>query len=530
MFVRVKTVNANDRTYQYLHVVENRREGDKVRQRIVASLGRLDELTESGDLEKIVRQLVEHCPAVRIRQAQAEDALAVTDDKLWGPVLIFERLWEELGLKELMQKISSRQRFEFNFERMAFVQVLQRLVAPGSDLAGSKWIANVQGEGFGGLRLQHFHRSLGFLWKKKKRIEEALYQRGRELFNQELDLVFFDTTSMYFEGTSLDGWAKRGKSKDHRPDHLQLVIGVVMRRDGLPVACEIWPGNKADVKTVVPIIKQLQKRFEIRKVVFVCDRGTVSRANLDALTEAKYEYIVGMKMRGLVEVRREVLGRAGRYRKVSENLRVKEVWVEDRRYVVCHNPQEAEMDRHAREALIAKLEEKLTSGGVRKLINNRGYKRFLRVTEKGAASVDLSAAKTDARYDGKYVLQTTSDLPTPEVATAYKQLMWIERLWRELKDVMALRPIYHHKKRENVKGHIFVCFVALYLAVLLRKRLAEAKEELSWDDVIRDLSQVRAITVDLEDEQYLLRSPVKGCAGRVFKAVGVRVPPMAQPV
>jgi hypothetical protein len=509
MFVRVKNVQANGRSYRYLQVVENFREGGRVRQRILGSLGRLDELNASGDLERVIRQLVDNCPSVKIAQAEHAGALSVTRDRTWGPVLVFDRLWEELGLKALLPKLVRG--IAFDFERMIFAQVLQRFCEPGSDLRGSKWISTVHEPSFAGLRLAHFYRSLGRLWKHKERIEEALYERGRDLFNADLDLAFFDTTSTYFEGKSLKGWAKLGKSKDHRPDHLQLVIGVVMRRDGFPVACEIWPGNTADMTTLVPVVNALKKRFRIRKVVLVCDRGMVSTKNLAALDQAGFQYIVGMKMRGLVEVRDEVLGRAGRYHEVSDNLRVKEVRVDDRRYVVCFNPDEEKKDRADREATLEKIRAKLAKGGVKQLINNRGYRRYLKV-ERGSASIHEARVKEDERYDGKYVLRTTTELPADEVAQAYKHLTWIERLWRELKDVVELRPIFHWRKRDNVKGHIFVCFLALYLAALLRHKLAQAEVDVQWDEAMRDLSAMRAITVDLGQEQYLLRSPLQGAA------------------
>lgn len=529
MFVRVKKVAAQGRAYQYLHIVENYREQGRVRQRILGSLGRLDELLAKGDLEQVISQLVEHCPSVRLLRAQAEGSLQVQSDQVWGPVMVFDRLWEDLGLKDLLREIGNRRRFQFDFERMAFAQVLQRFLEPGSDLRGSKWIRTVHEPGFEGLDLGDFYQSLGHLWQNKEEIERALYGRGLDLFNQEIDLVFFDTTSTYFEGTSLRGWAKLGKSKDHRADHLQLVIGVLMRRDGFPISCEIWPGNTADVTTLIPVIQVLKKRFRIRQVVLVCDRGMVSKKNLQEIEKAKYEYIVGMKMRRAVEVRDEVLGRAGRYRHISENLEVKEVWVEDRRYVICFNPQEAEKDKNDRKAILEKVKAKLASGGVKKLINNRGYRRFLKV-KGGAAEIDEEQVKEDERYDGIYVLRTTTQLPAGEVAQAYKELTWIERLWRELKDVVEVRPNYHWKKRDNVKGHIFVCFLALYLAALLRKLLAKADLKLPWDEVIRDLSSMRAVRVELGGEKYLLRSPIKGCAGQVFAAVGVKVPALAQPL
>jgi hypothetical protein len=530
MFVRVKNVRAEGRAYQYLQIVENFRDGGRTRQRIVGNLGRLDQLVESGNLERVVKQMVEHCPGVRILKAQAEGSLQILSDLVWGPVLVFDRLWDELGLKALLQGFANKnRRIDYDFERMVFAQTLQRLLEPGSDLRGSKWIRTVHEPAFAGLRLPHFYRCLAPLWRKKEEIEHALYARGLDLFNQELDVVFFDTTSTYFEGQKLAGWAKLGKSKDHRPDHLQLVIGVVMRRDGMPVCCEIWPGNTADVTTMVPIIACLKKRFRIKKVIVVCDRGMVSKKNLEAFEQAGYPYIVGMKMRGLVEVRDEVLGRAGRYHEVSDNLRVKEVLVEgERRYIVCFNPDEAKKDRHDREATLEKIRAKLASGGIKRLIGNRGYRRYLKVG-KGAAAIDVKRVQQDERYDGKYVLRTTTDLPAAEVAQAYRELTWIERLWRELKDVVEVRPVYHWQKRANVKGHIFVCYLALYLAAFLRKKLADAGTPMPWDEVIRDLSSVRAVTVDVGGEAYLMRTPLGGKAGRIFAAVGVKPPALAQP-
>jgi hypothetical protein len=547
MFVRVKTLRAHPRTYQYLHIVENRWENGRVRQRIVGSLGRLDQLLASGDLRQVIEGLVAQCPQVRLLEAQRQGALAVESDRLWGPVLIFERLWQELGLEKLLRELARRGRWDFDVERCAFALVLQRLLAPSSDRRGAEWIQTVEARGFPALRLPHFYRTVGWLWRRKERLERHLYERDRDLFNEGLDLVFFDTTSTYFEGRSWEGWAKLGKSRDHRPDHLQLILGVVMRRDGVPITCEIWPGNLHDSKTLLPILEGLKKRFPIGKVVLVCDRGMVSAKNLKALRQAHYDYIVGMKMRGLLEVREQVLRRAGRYREVKHNLEVKEVWVEERRYVVCFNPERAEKDRQDRQAILNKLAAKLAAGGVKRLITNRGYRRFLKVT-RGAAQIDAARVKEDERYDGKYVLRTTTDLPAAEVAQAYKQLTWIERLWRELKDVVEVRPIYHWQKKENVKGHIFASFLALYLSTTLRRRLDELRQKerpeeaspgrnveparlpLRWEKLLQDLSQVRAVTVRLDDQRYLMRTELKGHAHQAFRAVGLRPPPLAQMV
>jgi Transposase DDE domain len=547
MFTRIKTVSANGRRYDYLHIVENYREDGRVRQRIVASLGRLDELLAKGELQRVVEGMLRCLPQLRLVEAQRQQSLVAESDRVWGPVLVFERLWQELGLDAFFKAIAARRRLGFDLERAVFALVLQRLLSPGSDLQGSKWIRTVEAEGFDKLQLPHFYKTLGVLWRSKEQVEQHLYRRGLDLFNQGVDLVFFDTTSTYFEGVSWEGWAKRGMSRDHRPDHLQLILGVVMRRDGVPISCEIWPGNTADVKTLTAILDAMKQRFRIRKVVLVCDRGMVSAANLKAVAAAGYQYIVGMRMRRNLEVREQVLRRAGRYRELKHNLHVKEVFVDERRYVVCCNPERAEKDRKDRAAILDKLTQKLSRGSVKGLIGNVGYRRFLKAYGAGV-EIDQKRVQDDERYDGKYVLRTNTTLPAAEVAEAYRQLTWIERLWRELKDVMEVRPIYHHQKKDNVKGHIFAAFLALYLSAMLRRRLDElwrrehpdearklpgdepARSHTPWEPLLRDLSQLRALRVRLDDELYLLRTDLKGTADRAFRAVGVRPPALAEKI
>jgi hypothetical protein len=230
---------------------------------------------------------------------------------------------------------------------------------------------------------------------------------------------------------------------------------------------------------------------------------------------------------------------------VKHNLHVKEVWVEQTRYVICSNPERAEKDRKDRQAILEKLERKLAKGSIKGLIGNVGYRRFLKAA-KGSAEIDHKRVKDDERYDGKYVLRTNTDLPAAEVAEAYRQLTWIERLWRELKDVMEVRPIYHHQKKDNVKGHIFAAFLALYLSAMLRRRLDElwrrehpdehtkdlgqepSRLHIPWEQIIRDLCQLRALHVRLDGELYLLRTQLKGTADRAFRAIGVRPPALAE--
>lgn len=530
MFVRVKRIKTNGRAYEYLQVVETRREADRVLQHVVANFGRLDQFVGSGDLDKVIKGLVEHSKTLKLISSYRGGSLEAKWDKVWGPVLVFERLWQELEMPELLQRLVKSSRLEFDFERLVFAVVLQRILEPGSDRAGAKWIQTIHAEGFDRLRLEHYYRALRLLWRKKEAIEKALYTKGLDLFNQELDLVFFDTTSIYYEGdVCFPGFLKLGKSKDHRPDHRQFILGIIMRRDGLPIACEVWPGNTADVTRLSVIAEILKKRFGIGRVVVVCDRGMVSKKNLAQLTELGFQYIIGVKMRGFVEVRDEVLSRAGRYKTVAENLQVKEVHVEERRYVVCFNPEEAEKTRGDREKILAALKKKLSEGGIKKLIPNRGYRRYLRITG-GSYDIDPQRIRDEERLDGKYILRTTTDLPAAEVALAYKNLLWIERLFRDAKSLLDVRPVFHHLVKDNLKGHVFGCFLALYLVVAMRKKIQALGAKPEWNDLIQDLSQVRAIGLELEGRSYLLRTDLRGTAHLAFKAVGLRPPPLAQPL
>jgi transposase len=365
----------------------------------------------------------------------------------------------------------------------------------------------------------------------KDQIEEALFRQRRHLF-QSLDLVFFDTTSIYFEGRG-GTQGERGCSKDHRPDLPQMVVGVVLDDQGLPICTEMWPGSTTDVKTLIPVVDRLQKRFSIRRICIVADRGMISREVIETLEseDRAWDYILGARLRAVNEVRREVLARAGRYREVTPPrkrskdpapLKVKEVLVEGRRYIVCLNVEQAQQDALSREAIVESLQKQLRRGD-KSLVGNRGYRRYLKSHSGG---FEINAAKIDeeARYDGKWVLRTSLSRPTEKVALKYKQLWMVEEIIRTIKSVLETRPIYH-KVDQTIRGHVFCSFLALVLRAELQSRLQAAGRQLEWADVIRDLDQLEEIEVQQGDQQWLLRTEAKGVAGVVCQAVGVALPP-----
>ena len=525
MFIRVKRSVQNGTTYEYLQIVESFREQGKPRQRVLATLGKRDVLVASGALDGLLQSMAKFSEKLRVVEAVRTKGIAARGATLWGPPLVFGRLWEHQGLPEILERLVQGRRFGFNPERVSFAMVLQRLCCPGSDLQGSGWIHTVEGLGFETMELQHLYRTTGFLAEVRGDLERELFDRDRNLFTQSLDLVFIDTTSLYVYRVEETQWRLRGYSRDHRPDLPQWVLAVAVDRQGWPVSWEVFPGNTADHRVFEAMIEKMRERFRIRRVIVVADRGMISQGAIKQLEDserAPYEYILGCRMRKQKEVREAVLSRGGRYAEVGPNLKVKEVWVKDRRYIVCLNEQEALKDAAAREAILERLRRVLEDKGPKALVGNQGFARFVRI-ERGSARINEQAVEEDARFDGKFVLTTNTELSTEEVAMTYKGLWRVERMFREGKNTLKVRPLFHHRDDTSM-GHIVASFLALRLEVDLQRRLEQITLSASWPDVIRDLSQLHAVRVELDGRHYLLRTDLQGAAYQAFAAVGVRPP------
>jgi hypothetical protein len=527
VFVRVKRSVQDSGIYEYLQIVESVRDGARIRQRVVANLGRRDRLVAEGVLDGLLRSLAKFSERLRVVEKVRTEGVQAHTARSWGPALVFERLWQQQGVDALLRDLARGRQFEFDPERVAFALALQRLSpVPGSDLQGSAWVRTVECRGFADIELQHMYRTVGWLSEVRDKLEKSLFLRDRDLFTQTLDLVFIDTTSTYIYRSEETALRRRGYSRDRMPDCPQVMICLAVDRHGWPIAWDMLPGNTADTVSFVATIKKLRERFRIGHVVVVADRGMISKdsiALLDGHAEAPLDFILGCKMRQQKEVTDEVLSRAGRFHEVGDkgNLEVKQVVVDGRRYVVCRNPLEAKKDAAAREAIVAKLQQAL-SHGPKTVIRNVGFKRFLRV-QKGAVSIDRDAIERDARLDGKFVLRTSTELATEDVALAYKSLWRVERAFRETKSTLEVRPVFHHRDDTTI-GHIVGCFLALRLEVDLQRRLDEHAIDVSWPDLMRDLDQVKAVEVTLDGQRYRLRTELAGEAAAAFAAAGVRPP------
>jgi len=539
MFARVKKSGK----YQYLQIVENNKVKGKVKQRVIATIGRLDHLQEKGRVETLIRSLSRYSEKTMLILTGHSDPDAVTI-KI-GPALIFERLWKQSGIKEALQRLLNGRKFEFDVERAIFMTVLHRLMASGSDRYCDRWRRDYAITGTEHLELHHLYRAMAFLGEhlsdqtgasdfaprcNKDLIEEDVFKTWRDLFT-ELELVFFDTTSIYFEGEGGESLGKRGFSKDHRPDLKQMVVGVVINDEGRPICCEMWPGNTTDVKTIVSVSERMKQRFNIKRFCIVADRGMISAGNLEYLEVNEIPYILGTRMRKDKEVQKQVLTCGGRYQEVHpmgskakdpSPLKIKEVRHMDRRYIVCLNERQASKDKLTREAIIKALEEKIPKGP-KALMGNKGYRKYVRI-EKDSTSIDFEKVKKEARFDGKWVLRTNTDLPTDKVALKYKELWQVERVFRDVKSMLETRPVFHQRD-DTIRGHVFCSFLALVLRKELERNLEKAGHVFEWSHIKQDLQAMQETHIEEKGNHLAIRSKTEGVCGKVFQAVGVAIPP-----
>jgi transposase len=546
MFARVKKSGK----YQYLQIVENKKEKGKVKQRVISTVGRMDQLQERGRVETLIRSLSRFSERTMLVLSGNSEVLA--DAKKIGPALIFERLWERTGIKAAIKKTLKGRKFKFDVERAIFLTVLHRLMVSGSDRFCDRWHRDYVIDGVEDLDLHHFYRAMGFLGEPmadqinaspfaprciKDLIEEDIFFRRRDLFT-ELDLVFFDTTSIYFEGKGGQSLGQRGRSKDHRPDLKHMVVGVVIDNQGQPICCQLWPGNTTDVTTLLPIVEEIKKRFSIRRFCIVADRGMISAKNMNGLEsdENQMLYILGARMRKVKAIREQVLSRPGAYRQVREEgksskdpapLKVKEVILDGQRYIVCMNPRQARKDARDREAITASLKEQIKKGP-KSLVGNKGFRKYLKI-EKDSVHIDEAKIKSEARFDGKWVLKTNTDLSADQVALKYKQLWQVERIFRDVKSLLETRPIFHHND-DTIRGHVFCSFLALVLRKELDRCLVASGHRFEWAEIKQDLKALQTVTIEENGKRLSVRTQCEGVCGKVFQSVGVAPPPTIREV
>jgi len=543
MFLRISTTQEAGKTYRYLKLVESYRAADgQHRQRVICALGRVEELAASGALARWRAVLAQ----AEGRPRLGPDGVAVRQARAFGGPYVLDALWAELGLPGLLQPGPGAGRRQFDAALAVEVMVLNRLLAPRSKLAVQRWAPGIAlaGRDLAALDYQHYLRALDRLRALQPELETALFLKVTDLFGLELDLVFYDLTSTYFEGATC-AWAQHGYSRDHRPDRPQLVLGLAVTRTGLPIAHRVWAGGTADVTTVADMVADLRGRFRIGRCLLVADRGMMSAANLAAIRTAGFRYLIALKRRQGDLVRTAIGdGDLAGYAPVQAGLWAKAVpGPEGDRLIVCHSAERAAEEQAWRTELIAQTEADLArlqrrarrlprdgvvAAATQILRASYGY-RYLwtEVAADGALTYGRNAAvlAEEQARDGKFVLRTNdADLAVDEAAVAYKQLQRVERGFRELKDFLKLRPVRHFRP-DRVEAHVAVCVLAYLVEMVLEQKLARAGLTLTAQAALEALAPVQRVLTEVNGRQFQCLTDWPPEAARILRALGLELPP-----
>jgi hypothetical protein len=549
MFFRVKKSGERG----YLQIVENRRVDGAVRQSVIANLGRADELAASGALAALLASGAKFTDQVLLLHALDQDdgTLAAAARRIGGP-LLFGRIWQQLGIADVLNGLVAERGFGFDVERAVFVAALHRLFVSGSDRDCASWKDDYDIPGADALALHHFYRAMAWLGETvdeapedalaprciKDLIEERLFERRRDLFT-DLSLVFLDTTSLSFEGAGGESLGEHGFSKDCRPDLRQMILALVMDGAGWPVCTEMWPGNTADVTVLLPVVDRLRQRFAIGRVCVVADRGMISADTIAGLEQRGLDYILGAREHTDKLVRQIVLEDTTPFvplllerQKGETQLFIKEVKRAGERYMVCRNEAEAENDRVAREAIVAALDAQLKRGD-KTLIGNAGYRRYLRKTAeargKPVFEIDAGKLAEAARFDGIFVLRTNARISPLQAVLRYRDLVRVEDLFRRAKAVMRTRPIFHSSD-VAIRGHVFCSFLALVLQKRLDDLAQAAGLSLEWKTLLRDLDRLQQVRLRHRDVDWMVRTDASAALAALFHHARIALPPRAKPI
>ncbi|HYX47756.1 MAG TPA: IS1634 family transposase [Sphingomicrobium sp.] len=549
MYLRRTERRTKDGSVAYLQLAHN--EWDPVAKhskvRVLYNFGREDQLDRQA-IVRLIGSLQRALEPDQALQTAAAPGLRFLESRPMGGAWALDGIWQELAIDRTLQGLLRGRRLDSRAERVIFAMVANRALEPLSKLAGSKWVTERAWiAGLPELDEDSCYRSMDWLLEVEDELCQAVYFATADLLNLEVDLLFFDTTSTYFERDEPDqdvvdehgnvvhsAFRVRGHSKDHRDDLPQVVIAMAVTRDGIPIRVWCWPGNTSD-QELIRQAKDDLRAWKLSRVVWVADRGFQSEENRRYLQRAGGHYILGEKLRGNDKEAGAALSRQGRYHTVAGNLRVKEVIIDDGtmrdRFVICHNPDEATRDHAVREQLLARIEEAIADTDqlpvaerqkrYGQLSTKRGYKRLIRTTKTGLLRIDRAAVKTEEHLDGKFLLRSSDPtLSVEDIALGYKQLLQIERGWRDMKTMLELRPV-HHRKEDRIRAHVLLCWLALLLI-----RIAENHANDTWRNLRDELQRMHLGTFTGPAGTSHQRTELTARHRDILRALGVAQPPL----
>jgi transposase len=544
MYIRV---TKNTKGQAYYHLVESYRENGKVKQKVLLSLGKV----EDNRLDELISALGKHKDV--LTALEAAKSLEIEDTYILGPLLALQHIFTRFGIEKILSAIAKQHsQLGLNFERIIFTMIVCRFIKPSSKL---KIFEYWQDKLYPGLlagkdELHHLYRALDLLSQHKEQIEQELYWRDRDLLNMSVDVVLYDLTTLRFESTREDlGELRRfGYSKEMRSDCTQVVLGLLVDTDGIPIRFEVYPGNTFEGSTLIDIIKRMREKFNVRRFIFVADRGLFSTANLEHIRShcgngANGEFIVGMKL-GIMRKRHNEFYDRSQFKKMSEGLEYYETMHGKDRCIITWSRKRAERDRKTREDILSKIAKKLAKkkNSSKDFVSNTNYLKFVSGLKEGKPQLNQAAIAEAEHKDGFFGVITNvskDHMSAIDVIAAYKHLWIVEDAFGEIKGSLQARPVYHWSDN-RIKGHLTMCFLAYFCEAQMTKLLREngitlesiaiekgviEKRPLTVAEAMKELAEVRAIPVRVKTTHVWVRTDIKGNAANLFKAIGIPFPP-----
>lgn len=524
MFIKRTRGGSKNKPIYYLQIVESYRDKDKTRHRVLCTMGREEELLAKGSIENLVEKFAALSKQYLLLSKSEE---CIKDALIYGPMLVINYLWKQLQMQPLLEGIQHQYKIEFSLEQAVKLMISNRLIDPLSKLAIEKWKEKIYGENFYQVELQHLYRSLDILADHKDMVEKSFFEKTRNLFKSPVSIVFYDLTTIYFESQQADALRKYGYSKDNKTDCVQVVIGLVINQDGLPISYHLFPGNTYEGKTVVPVLNRLKKDFLLEKIIFVGDKGIVGSEVMQYVSSAGYEYIIAAKISKVsAECHQEILN-LEKYTRIDEIISAHQIIVEGQRLVLGFSKKRAERDKKQRELLLERLQKRLDKSSKPKSVTKSAYNSYLTMEGESRMVIDPQKVEENAKWDGFFGFYTNNQsMSNKDIVLTYQMLWQIENSFRVLKSTLDIRPVYHWTEK-RIQGHIMICFLSLYMLRAIEYKINRHENlNISTDEIFDHLDKIKAVIINAFKKLVAMRTEIMDENNLILRTLGIKIPPV----
>jgi transposase len=520
MFIRKKVSGSKDNPITYLQLAYSYRNKEgKPRQKILCTLGKEDDMIDKGIAASLAQKFAALSKELIVLNKNND---SITDTTILGPILVLEKMWKIMGLQNKLEQVKSENNIEFDFEKAVKLMIFNRLIDPKSKLGVIDWKNQLYSDDFQNVELNHLYRSLDFLSDNKDMLEKAMYKTNQSLFKPGVNIVFYDLTTLYFESSVSDDLRKFGYSKDNKTDCVQVVLGMLLSEDNIPLGYELFPGNTYEGHTVFSMLNKLKEKYEIKKIVMVADKGILSQKVLVEIEEAGYEYIIASKISKLPKKYHIQILDKDQYQKATDDLMISAITLDDKRVVLGHSKKRARRDKRMREQLLDRLSKKLKADK-KGTITKSAYKKYLDIGKVDMA-ISEEKVKEQSLWDGHFGFVTNNkDLSQLQIIETYSMLYQIEASFRCIKSTLNIRPMFHWTEK-RIKGHIMMCFLSFCLLRGMQKLLIDKELYLTHEKLMQSLDHIKAVKINADGQSIFARTDIKEENCRIFRALGVKIP------